>query len=204
MRWVNIPSALLYIFNKKQVDDLDPPYTKYAQVFVSAFNEWDPIKNNVKLPMLLADFSSLHPPTPIEPSSVELTWTLDGLLALPRVRLKYYKRLYGRLLKSTSSGRSDYQLLQVANDKLDRLMAQIETRSNIRAESSSLAETTPLVVTLESDLRHEIPPMVVSEGSSLRNDAINSPASRSESSAHTHSTADTPASLDEVKISELV
>ena len=55
-------------------------------------------------------------------------WTMDGLFALPQIRLKYYKKLYARLLKSTQPGRSDHKLLVGANEKLDGLLEKAKQR----------------------------------------------------------------------------
>jgi hypothetical protein len=123
-------------------------------VYLSAFDEWEPIRENKKLPALLSDFSIFYPPVTTDNTFPSTSWTLDSLLALPRTRLKYYKRLYGRLLKSTSSGRSDYQLLLAANEKLDRLMNQLETRSNLRAGGDSKLSPPPLP-TPESEARQD-------------------------------------------------
>jgi hypothetical protein len=114
------------------VDDLEPPYSRYASVYLSGFDDWEPITSNRKLPIVLSEFTISHP-SPTAEAASDTVWTLDALLALPRARLKYYKRLYGRLLKSTNSGRSDFQLLLAANEKLDQMMNLVETRSTIRA-----------------------------------------------------------------------
>ena len=85
-------------------------------------------------------------------------WTLDSLFALPHIRLKYYKKLYSRLLKSTQPGRSDYRLLVGANEKLDELVdkskrrlavsvldeaAGRESHDSSFAESNVTSETSP-------------------------------------------------------------
>ncbi|KAJ3787602.1 hypothetical protein GGU10DRAFT_415572 [Lentinula aff. detonsa] len=44
----------------------------------------------------------------------------------------YYKKLYGRLLKSTAPGRSDHKPLAGAVDSLDRLLDTLEQRESIR------------------------------------------------------------------------
>ena len=54
-------------------------------------------------------------------------------------RLKYFKKLYGRLLKGTQPGRNDYKLLVGAGEKLDRLLAILDTRANIKAGSPTPA-----------------------------------------------------------------
>lgn len=85
-------------------------------------------------------------------------WTLDSLFALPHLRLKYYKKLYSRLLKSTQPGRSDHRLLVRANEKLDQLVekskrrlavsvldevAGRESRDSSFAESNVTSENSP-------------------------------------------------------------
>lgn len=60
----------------------------------------------------------------------------DSLFLLPKGRLKYYKKLYGRLLKSTAPGRSDHKLLVGAVDKLDALLDTIEHRETVRVGGS--------------------------------------------------------------------
>lgn len=73
-------------------------------------------------------------------------WTLDGLFLLPHGRLRYYKKLYGRLLKSTAPGRSDHKLLVGAMEKLERLLATVEGRFNVRLQSSLPIDTVDEVV----------------------------------------------------------
>lgn len=51
---------------------------------------------------------------------------------MPATRLKYYKKLYARLLKSTQPGRSDHKLLLGANERLGRLLSTVEERASIR------------------------------------------------------------------------
>jgi len=65
---------------------------------------------------------------------------------LPHGRLKYYKKLYGRLLKSTAPGRSDHRLLVGAMEKLERLLATVEGRFDVRLQSSPPIETEDEVV----------------------------------------------------------
>lgn len=99
--------------------------------------------NNARLPKVLATFSAASPPPPSAvppPESGEPPlWTLDALFLLPKGRLKYYKKLYSRLLKSTTPGRSDHRLLIGALDKLDRLMATLEARGDIQVSTLALA-----------------------------------------------------------------
>jgi hypothetical protein len=51
---------------------------------------------------------------------------------MPATRLKYYKKLYARLLKSTQPGRSDHKLLFGANERLGRLLSTVEERASVR------------------------------------------------------------------------
>lgn len=88
---------------------------------------WDPVQSNPKLRSILANMSSSN-----ALSTGNEVWTLDTLFILPKARLKYYKKLYGRLLKSTAPGRSDYKLLVGAVDKLERLLDTLEQRESIR------------------------------------------------------------------------
>jgi hypothetical protein len=94
---------------------------------------WEPVQANPKLPGALATFSTTCPPA----SSDSPNWTLDGLFLLPKLRLKYYKKLYSRLLKTTESGRSDYRLLVGALDTLEFLLGVAESRNSIQPGESS-------------------------------------------------------------------
>ncbi|KAG8763738.1 hypothetical protein FRC11_013193 [Ceratobasidium sp. 423] len=106
------------------IDDLEPPYTRFINAYATGFDTWRPVQQNSNLGRILGDLTNtLAPGNPQE-------WTLDKLFALPPQRLKYYKKLYSRLLKTTSPGRSDHRLLVGANETLDRLMTTCEERRN--------------------------------------------------------------------------
>lgn len=141
-----------------QVDDLELPYATYCNKYTAGFDTWEPVANNPKLPATLALFSASNPPplpsSSQAPPSEPPSWTLDGLFLLPHGRLKYYKKLYGRLLKSTAPGRSDHKLLVGAMEKLERLLATVEGRFNARLRSSPPVETEDEVVV---DMR-DVPP----------------------------------------------
>ena len=116
-----------------QIDDLEAPYARYCENFFSDFDSWPTVQRNGKLAGLLEEIS--RPPAdgsaPIFSDKRRVQedgWTLDGLFALPQIRLKYYKKLYARLLKSTQPGRSDHRLLVAANDKLDDLLEKSKKR----------------------------------------------------------------------------
>ncbi|RPD64966.1 hypothetical protein L227DRAFT_650102 [Lentinus tigrinus ALCF2SS1-6] len=128
----------------KWIDDLDGPYTNYCSKFCSGFDTWEPVQSNSRVRTNLAMFSSSNPPplptsSPAHPAEPPI-WTLDELFLLPKGRLKYYKKLYSRLLKSTSPGRSDHRMLSGALEKLDRLLATLDSRAQIRVGGSTPKE----------------------------------------------------------------
>ncbi|RDX52042.1 hypothetical protein OH76DRAFT_1481112 [Lentinus brumalis] len=130
----------------KWIDDLDGPYTNYCSKFCSGFDTWDPVQSNSRVRTNLAIFSSSNPPplpasAPAHPAEPPI-WTLDELFLLPKGRLKYYKKLYNRLLKSTTPGRSDHRMLSGALEKLDRLLAMLDSRGQIRVGDSTPKEET--------------------------------------------------------------
>ncbi|KAI0830707.1 hypothetical protein BC628DRAFT_893757 [Trametes gibbosa] len=133
------------------IDDLDGPYTNYAAKYCNGFDDWEPIQSNARVRTILAMFSSTNPPplpasSPAHPSEPPI-WSLDELFILPKGRIKYYKKLYGRLLKSTTPGRSDHRLLSGALDKLDKLLATIERRGEIRVGGDIPAPAAPPIET---------------------------------------------------------
>jgi hypothetical protein len=108
-----------------QIDDLEQPYTNFCSRFISGFDRWSPVQTNARLMPVLEAFSETHPP----PDGG--VWTLDSLFLLPKSRIKYYRKLYGRLLKSTQEGRSDHRLLVGAVEKLDQLQQTLDQRAQI-------------------------------------------------------------------------
>ncbi|GBE78232.1 hypothetical protein SCP_0111150 [Sparassis crispa] len=118
------------------IDDLETPYTTYSSKYCCGFDAWEPIQSNERLRTVLAMFSSTHPPplpasAPLHPAEPPI-WTLDELFLLPKGRLKYYRKLYTRLLKSTTPGRSDHRLLSGALEKLERLIATVDERTEVK------------------------------------------------------------------------
>ncbi|WWC87232.1 uncharacterized protein L201_002120 [Kwoniella dendrophila CBS 6074] len=105
------------------IDDLEPSYNKYCSNFLTGFDSYQPVTKNQLLNGILQEISLTNKPTP--PLN---QWSLDALFILPYTRLRYYRKLYVRLLRSTKEGRSDHKLLVVANQKLDDLVNQIESR----------------------------------------------------------------------------
>lgn len=134
MRWVGInpdPKTILILY---KIDELEQPYTTYADRYCIGFDDWEPVKSNLKLPTVLQAFSSSSPPPSALPQPTRLLnpslWTLDALFLLPKGRLQYYRKLYSRLLKSMTPGRSDHRLLTGALVKLDGLLATLDGRAN--------------------------------------------------------------------------
>lgn len=161
-----------------QVDDLELPYATYCNKYTLGFDTWEPVTSNSKLPTTLAAFSASNPP-PLTPSSQTdpsetPTWSLDSLFLLPHSRLKYYKKLYGRLLKSTAPGRSDHKLLLGAMEKLERLLATVEGRSNIRLQPTSPIETVGEIVVATRDQPPQFSPPDPGARDTLLSDGSNS------------------------------
>ena len=78
--------------------------------------------------------------------------TLDELFLLPKGRIKYYKKLYNRLLKSTTPGRSDHRLLSSALDKLDKLLATLDNRMELRVGDDAPAPEAPPPIETEDEV----------------------------------------------------
>ncbi|SPO26280.1 related to GEF1 protein [Ustilago trichophora] len=148
----------------KWIDDLETPYSRFCDSYLADFDAWGAVQSNPRLAKLLQEVSAAtdadgnpvvfsdRKRDPTEP------WTLDSLFALPHIRLKYYKKLYSRLLKSTQPGRSDHRLLVGANEKLDELVdkskrrlavsvldeaAGRQSRDSSFADSNVTSETSP-------------------------------------------------------------
>ena len=131
---------------QREIDDLDRPYTVYSEKYCCGFDDWEPVTSNPKLARVLNAFSLSNPPPVTVAQTCQLSdpsiWTLDALFLLPRNRLQYYRKLYGRLLKSTTPGRSDYRLLTGAIEKLDYLLSTLDSRTHSKVGVTSPATTT--------------------------------------------------------------
>ncbi|KZO98378.1 Dbl homology domain-containing protein [Calocera viscosa TUFC12733] len=114
------------------IDDLEEPYERYCSSYIAGFDLWSPVQQNQKLSQMLDEVSASTSSGQAEGEFVG--WTLDSLFLLPRGRLKYYKRLYSRLLKSTQPGRSDHRLLVVAVEKLDNLLEMVAARLQVNVQ----------------------------------------------------------------------
>ena len=125
-----------------QIDDLEPPYTRYCDGYATAFDTWAPVQSNPNLGPILSELSNSIPPSQYA-ASLDPVWTLDNLFLMPATRLKYYKKLYTRLLKSTQAGRSDHKLLMGANERLSKLLETVELRSSIHVGDGDLPPPPP-------------------------------------------------------------
>lgn len=93
-------------------DELEPAYTRYVTVLHHGFDLAPPVRNNPNVQPILTSL----PGSP----------TLDSLFEIPLNRVRYYKRLYAKLLRGSQPGRSDHKLLTAANEKLDSLLRRGE------------------------------------------------------------------------------
>jgi len=127
MRWVcTVIPASNPTDNTMKIDDMEPSYHKYSSAFMTGFDSYSLVTKNVLLPGILTEISTgTPPPAPLN------QWTLDALFVLPYTRLRYYRKLYARLLRSTKEGRSDHRLLVVANQRLESLVNEVEARLEI-------------------------------------------------------------------------
>lgn len=170
-------SKLLLSLNFK-VDDLEPSYATYCNKYTAGFDGWEPVASNPRLSAMLTAFSALTPP-PLSQMSQDNPqdlppWTLDGLFLLPHGRLKYYKKLYGRLLKSTTPGRSDHKLLVGAVEKLERLLSTVEGRFSVRLQSYPSVETVDKVTVDVGDAPPQYSPPENGARDTLLSDGSNS------------------------------
>lgn len=136
------------------IDDLEPSYRRYSQTYLTGFDSYPPVTRNLLLPGILTEISTTSPPSP------PLTqWSLDALFLLPYTRLRYYRKLYARLLRSTKEGRSDHRLLLVANQRLETLVADVESRleMDVLDEDSPTATSRPAPTAPNADPRSREP-----------------------------------------------
>ncbi|TFK30530.1 hypothetical protein FA15DRAFT_662501 [Coprinopsis marcescibilis] len=122
------------------IKDLKAPYEAYCTKFSSGFDTWVPVQSNPKLPAIIQAFSAVSPP-PGGPDAPQV-WSLDALFLLPKARLKYYRKLYSRLLKNSNPGRSDHVLLTEAIETLDHLLQTVESRASFSV-SGSMQQNAP-------------------------------------------------------------
>lgn len=138
------------------VDQLQDPYANYAAVYMTGFNTYPAVLANRALPATLASVSQELPK-----SAEQHAWTLDDFFELPLQRLRFYKKLYQRLLRSTQSGRSDHRLLVRANEKLEALVQKAQARQQVhvgQAAKSASAATAPTPAMAPSPVMPTRPP----------------------------------------------
>lgn len=140
-----------------QIEDLEAPYARYCNSFTTGFDFWERVQSNLALQPLLDEVTSAHPPSAAAADGAAPSWTLDSLFILPRLRLKYYKKLYARLLKSTQPGRSDHRLLISANEKLEGLLMVVNDRLDYRVGESDPPQPEVLGLTIERDQDATLP-----------------------------------------------
>ena len=136
---------------------MEPAYKRYGTTYLGQFDSWEPVQANASLHSILADVSAQLQAPPPSPSP-DGRWSLDAFFILPYQRLRYYKKLYARLLKrwasnvcslidfrmatktdrlvlcSTQPGRSDHNLLIGANDRLDVLLELVRGRLDMTVQ----------------------------------------------------------------------
>lgn len=105
------------------------------------------MRGNTRLQPVLETFSASNPP----PDGS--LWTLDTLLSLPRLRIKYYQKLYGRLLKSSGPGKPTDQKLVDGVGRLESLLATIDDRTTIALPglTQSVETTDEIVIDTRKD-----------------------------------------------------
>ena len=111
------------------IDKLHAPYKQYCHTYYTGLDQWQPIVRNKELAQILAQVSNDIPRA--AQGGASPPWTLDALFGLPIARLRFYKKLYSRLLRSTQPGRSDHDLLLSANDRLDALLDVAQQRGSV-------------------------------------------------------------------------
>ncbi|KAF8976449.1 hypothetical protein BDQ17DRAFT_1384736, partial [Cyathus striatus] len=177
------------------IDDLETPYTNYATKYCCGFDAWNPVQCNPRLANTLSAFSEANPP-PVSANDSRM-WTLDSLFLLPRARLKYYRKLYSRLLKSTAPGRSDHKLLVRALDTLDKLLDTLESRSQIAVDcaaalnSDVLDSTDEVVIDMRPRQDAVPPPTLGGEVAVFKDESQNSSARDSKTSSGVRLSAET-------------
>ncbi|WFD36526.1 hypothetical protein MCUN1_003409 [Malassezia cuniculi] len=126
------------------IDRMEQPYAKFFSVYFQGFDNWEPVTSNESLAKI---FAALNKESPRDGSGkaasssrpITDAWTLDSIFRLPLCRVRFYKRLYARLLKSTQPGRSDHRLLVGANERIDKLLALAKEREGMSVSGASRA-----------------------------------------------------------------
>ena len=122
------------------IDTLQAPYSHYIDVYTPHLDTRPDIAHHVRLQSVLQNANRQIPR-----NDYPNGWTLDRFFELPILRLVFYKKLYGRLLRNAQPGRSDHTLLLTANEKLDvlnqRAQRQKASLGSMPADQKALAST---------------------------------------------------------------
>ncbi|BGP16734.1 hypothetical protein JCM10213v2_004736 [Rhodosporidiobolus nylandii] len=103
------------------IPDLEPAYTRYATTLQLDFDSYSAVQSNPNLAPILSSLS--YPLTLPRPPAGHEQVTMDRLFELPVHRVRYYQKLYAKLLRSTpdGKGKTEHALLLSANQKLARI-----------------------------------------------------------------------------------
>ncbi|KAJ7651064.1 kinase-like domain-containing protein [Roridomyces roridus] len=130
------PGALAEILVRCQVEDLEGPYSKYCSTFCTGFDACEPVKSNPRLPGILSAFTVSNPPPAWalpRDSGMHTSWTLDTLFLLPRVRLRYYRRLYlQRFFTHRTPAESGNDCYFLVFEKIYKCISVLETREKLQ------------------------------------------------------------------------
>ncbi|RIA94808.1 hypothetical protein C1645_817512 [Glomus cerebriforme] len=115
------------------VKEMEGPYSTYCKNYRRGVDLWPEIDNNLNLQQTLNVISAKRN-KPV---------TLDYLFEAPLKRIRYYKKLYMRILKSSEPGRPDYDILVNANKRIDNLI-ELEKKAKETNKQRSNIEDIPL------------------------------------------------------------
>jgi len=122
------------------IDTLQAPYSHYIDVYTPHLDTRPDIAHHARLQSVLQNANRQIPR-----NDYPNGWTLDRFFELPILRLVFYKKLYGRLLRNAQPGRSDHTLLLTANEKLDvlnqRAQRQKVSLGSMPSDQKALAST---------------------------------------------------------------
>ena len=147
-----------------QIGDLEGPYNAYCSQYIGSFDSWPPVESNERLQAELVTFSENNPPASGSPY-----WTIDALFLLPRDRIKYYQKLYGRLLKTSAPGKSTDKKLVEGAERLEKLLTIIDERSSVTLPNpTQVVESTDEVVIDTREDARKIENAIPDQDKSLR------------------------------------
>ncbi|CAG8505774.1 983_t:CDS:2 [Acaulospora colombiana] len=94
------------------IDEMEGSYTDYCLEFQQVIGILPEIEGHVALQQALSDISA----------EINLPVSLGFFTEMPMKRIRYYKRLYSRMLNLTEPGCSDHEILLTANNRIDALI----------------------------------------------------------------------------------